>query len=78
MSLLQKNLFKYKYRRANDTVDDFNRRENRMSERSIKRFSTQEYRDLFNRFAVARSSKNKEEAYKVEADISRLFTNEGI
>lgn len=77
-STLDRRLFEFKYRRANDSAENYNRRENRVHDLSLTRFSQPEVKQLFNDLASARNSGNQTEMQEAEAKVLKLFAQEGV
>jgi len=77
-SSLNKKLFEFKYRRAANSPEDYNRREERLFNRTLDRFSQAEYKQVFNNLSTAKSNNDRAAVQNAESDILRLFAVEGL
>lgn len=75
--MLKRRLFEFKYRRANDTEDNYLRRETRLFERYIDRFAQQETKEMFNNLAAAKNSENSAAIRDAEKQMLKFFAREG-
>ncbi|KAL4505960.1 hypothetical protein ABPG72_013721 [Tetrahymena utriculariae] len=78
-SLIEKKAFKFRYRLANETSESFQRRNNRMVERQIKRFAQPQYKHAFEKLQsnIAISS-NSGNALHSEYGYLELLSNEAV
>lgn len=75
--MLKRRLFEFKFRRANDTELNYDRRERRLFDRHIERFSQQGTKDLFLDLADAKNSNNTNDIHTAERALLKFFAREG-
>lgn len=77
-SALSKQLFYFKYRRSNDSIEDYNRREKRLIHGTLERFGSAEYQAALSRWSNLRDQGKEEQIDEAERQVLTLFAKEGV